>query len=126
PAGADTVVSLSSTWPDPSFDGAWLPTEREVGPTGFSASWRVSRISRNFPSSWSDQKVDQNRLSASAFGVSLLSPVDTYRTNERAVKYELLFLGLTFLCFTLFELLASLRVHPIQYLLVGLALCLFY
>ncbi len=126
PAGDETVVSLESPWPDPSFDGAWLPAERHVSAAGFDATWRVLSLARNFPSRWNDRQVDQRRLSASAFGVSFLSPVDTYRTNERAVKYQLLFLGLTFVCFTLIELLAALRVHPVQYLLVGLALCLFY
>lgn len=126
PAGDETVVTLASSWPDPSFDGASLPMERRVSSSGFDATWRVLNLARNFPSRWIDQQVDHSRLSASAFGVSFLSPVDTYRTNERAVKYQLLFLGLTFLCFTLIELLAALRVHPVQYLLVGLALCLFY
>jgi inner membrane protein len=126
PVGADTSVTLASGWPDPGFDGAWLPTEREVSDAGFRAGWRVSRISRSFSPTWTGGQVDHQRLSASALGVSLLSPVDTYRTDDRAVKYALLFLGLTFLCVTLFELLGGLRVHPIQYLLVGLALCLFY
>jgi inner membrane protein len=126
PTGSDTSVSLASGWPDPGFDGAWLPIERAVSDAGFRAEWRVSRISRSFPSTWTNGQVDQQRLSAGALGVNLLSPVDTYRTNDRAVKYALLFLGLTFLCVTLFELLGRLRVHPIQYLLVGLALCLFY
>jgi len=126
PAGDETVVALGSRWPDPSFDGAWLPVERRVGAKGFEATWRVLNLGRNFPSSWTGKEVDQRTLSASAFGVTLLSPVDTYRTNDRAVKYQLLFLGLTFLGFTLFELLAGLRVHPFQYLLVGLSLCLFY
>jgi inner membrane protein len=65
-------------------------------------------------------------MSAAAFGVTLLSPVDTYRANDRAVKYQILFIGLTFLAFTLLELLSTLRVHAIQYLLVGFALCLFF
>jgi len=126
PAGDDTVVSLASSWVDPSFDGAWLPVERHVSAAGFDATWRVLNLARNFPSRWSDRQIDARRLAVSAFGVSFLSPVDTYRTNERAVKYQLLFLGLTFVCFTLIELLAALRVHPVQFLLVGLALCLFY
>lgn len=126
PAGDQTVISLASPWPDPSFDGAWLPAERHVSAAGFDATWRVLDLARNFPSRWVGQQVDQQRLSASTFGVSFLSPVDTYRTNERAVKYQLLFLGLTFLCILLIELLAALRVHPVQYLLVGFALCLFF
>jgi inner membrane protein len=126
PVGDETVVALTSSWPDPSFDGAWLPVERRVSASGFDATWRVLNLGRNFPSTWVAAEVDRQTLSAAAFGVTLLSPVDTYRTNDRAVKYQLLFIGLTFLAFTLFELLARLRVHPFQYLLVGLALCLFY
>lgn len=126
PAGDETVVELGSRWRHPSFDGAWLPVERRIDAAGFEATWRVLNLGRNFPSNWAGKEVDRRTLSASAFGVTLLSPVDTYRTNDRAVKYQLLFLGLTFLGFTLFELLAALRVHPFQYLLVGLALCLFY
>jgi inner membrane protein len=126
PAGDDTVVQLTSPWPDPSFDGAWLPTTRTVSAAGFDATWRVLNLARTFPSHWMNSQIDGGRLSGSSFGVSFLSPVDTYRTNDRAVKYQLLFLGLTFVCFSLVELLGALRVHPMQYLLVGLALCLFY
>jgi len=128
PMGDETTVALTSPWPDPSFDGAWLPRERKVGATGFDSTWRVLNLGRNFASSWDATETDLSReaLSAAAFGVTLLSPVDTYRTNARAVKYQLLFLGLTFTAFALFELLARLRVHPFQYLLVGLALILFY
>jgi inner membrane protein len=126
PVGDETTVVLASPWPDPSFDGAWLPIERQVSTAGFEATWRVLNLGRNFPSSWVEREVAPATISSTAFGVTLLSPVDTYRANDRAVKYQLLFLGLTFLGFTLFELLAGLRVHPFQYLLVGLALCLFY
>jgi inner membrane protein len=126
PTGDDTVVQITSPWRDPSFDGAWLPTTRTVSASGFDATWRVLNLARTFPSRWRGSKIDQSRLYASSFGVSFLSPVDTYRTNDRAVKYELLFLGLTFVCFSLVEILGALRVHPMQYLLVGLALCLFY
>jgi inner membrane protein len=127
PAGDETVVTLASSWRDPGFDGASLPVERRVGPGGFEATWKTTSLGRGFASSWSNpQDVTRERLAESALGVSLLSPVDTYRTNERAVKYQLLFLGLTFFAFVLFELLAPLRIHPVQYLLVGFALCLFY
>jgi inner membrane protein len=127
PAADETVVTLSSPWRNPSFDGGSLPAERSVGPSGFEATWRTTSLGRGFPGSWTDaREATRERLAASAAGVSFLSPVDTYRTNERAVKYQLLFLGLTFAAFVLFELLAPLRIHPIQYLLVGFALCLFY
>jgi inner membrane protein len=126
PAGDETSVELASTWPHPSFDGAALPNERRVDRTGFEARWRRLHLGRNFPSTWNDDEVGHARLSAASFGVTLLAPVDTYRSNDRAVKYQLLFIGLTFLAFTLLELLSSLRVHAIQYLLVGFALCLFF
>jgi inner membrane protein len=127
PAGDDTLVTLASPWRDPSFDGGSLPVERRVGAAGFEATWKTTSLGRGFASSWSrPQEVTRQHLAASALGVSLLSPVDTYRSNERAVKYQLLFLGPTFFAFVLFELLAPLRIHPVQYLLVGFALCLFY
>jgi inner membrane protein len=126
PIGDETAVELASTWPHPSFDGAALPVERRVEARGFGAKWHRLHLGRNFPSTWNDGEISRAQLSAAAFGVTLLSPVDTYRSNDRAVKYQLLFIGLTFLAFTLIELLAALRVHPIQYLLVGFALCLFF
>ena len=126
PTGDETQVALASAWPHPSFDGAALPTERSVGRAGFDARWRRLHLGRNFPSTWNDAEVTTARLSAAAFGVTLLPPIDTYRSNDRAVKYQLLFIGLTFLAFTLLELLTALRVHAIQYLLVGFALCLFF
>src|SRR5262249_28086624 len=122
PAGSDTTVRLTSTWADPSFDGAYLPAEREVGPEGFDATWRVSQLARTFPASWRAGDVCLKQLDETLLGVSLLSPVDAYRTTDRAVKYQILFVGLTFVTFFLFELLAGLRVHPVQYLLTGLAL----
>lgn len=126
PTGDETHVELSSPWPHPSFDGAALPVERRVDATGFGARWSRLHLGRNFPSTWFDEQVTHARLGAAAFGVTMVSPVDTYRANDRAVKYQLLFISLTFLAFTLIELLSALRVHSIQYLLVGFALCLFF
>jgi inner membrane protein len=126
PVGDETSVHVRSGWPDPSFDGAYLPIERTVTDRGFDATWRVNRLARSFPSWWKRGSQCRKDLDGSLLGVSLLSPVEAYRTTERAVKYQLLFVGLTFLTFFLFELLGGLRVHPVQYLLVGLALCLFY
>lgn len=126
PTGDETRVELSSPWPHPSFDGAALPVDRRVDAAGFGARWSRLHLGRNFPSTWFDEQVTHARLGAAAFGVTMLSPVDTYRANDRAVKYQLLFISLTFLAFTLIELLSGLRVHSIQYLLVGFALCLFF
>jgi len=130
PSGASTSVRLASTWPDPSFMGAFLPVDRTVDAGGFKAEWRVAQYGRTFPSVWSDaQPAGQpgaGDFSGSALGVSLLSLVDTYRTVERSIKYGILFVALVFTAFFLFEVLAALRIHPLQYALVGAALCLFY
>jgi inner membrane protein len=130
PVGKDNRVTLASSWPDPSFDGAFLPLERSVRTDGFDASWRVSYYGRSFPQSWrSDDSSTAPRaeaLAAAAFGVRLLESIDFYRKTERATKYAVLFLALTFLAFLLFETWTRLRVHPLPYLLVGLSLCLFF
>lgn len=126
PTARDSEVALTSAWPDPSFNGAFLPTERQIGAAGFSARWRVPHLSRNYPQRWLEGEVSEAQLAASAFGVSFASPGDAYSATTRAVKYELLFVSLTFLVFFLFELFYGMRIHPVQYLLVGAALCLFY
>ena len=125
PLGDNTEVRLEGNWPDPSFQGQWLPVERQVGPAGFSATWRIPHLGRNYPRSW--QAGDNvPSITASEFGVDLLSPVDAYRQTERSLKYELLFLGLTFTVIWLFEVLGGLRLHVIQYALIGAAMCIFY
>jgi len=130
PAGKETEVSLASTWRDPSFTGAFLPGERSVDERGFRATWKVSYFARPWPQRWrrgeSLAATLQKQTEASAFGLKLLDPVDFYRQSDRAVKYAALFVLLTFLTVALFEVLQPLRVHPVQYLLVGFAMCLFY
>jgi inner membrane protein len=126
PLGMETRVGMTAAWPDPSFVGAYLPTSREIGPKGFTARWQIPHLGRNFPQQWLDGQVDAKAITAAAFGVSLLSPVDAYHTIHRAVKYQILFLVLTFVAFYLFELFYARRIHSVQYLLVGSALCLFY
>jgi len=129
PLGRQTEVKLQSTWADPSFGGAYLPTEREVGPEGFSAAWRVSYYGRSFPQQWSegsDVQPSAQTIEDSGFGVSLMEPVNAYRTVERAIKYGVLFVTLVFTTFFLFEAVCGLRLNALNYLLVGAALCLFY
>jgi inner membrane protein len=125
PVGRDTEVALRSPWPDPSFTGAYLPTAREVGPGGFTATWKVPHLGRNYPQSWRDAEVKEQLVQAS-FGVAFFATVDAYTAVTRSVKYELLFVFMTFLVFFLFELFYRLKVHPVQYLLVGFAMCIFY
>jgi inner membrane protein len=129
PLGRQTDVKLASTWADPSFGGAYLPMERETGPAGFSAAWRVSYYGRSFPQQWADGTDLQpsvQAIEASRFGVSLMEPVNAYRTVERATKYGVLFITLVFTIFFLFEAVCGLRLGVLNYLLVGTALCLFY
>lgn len=124
PLGSQTDVELASTWADPNFGGAFLPDEREVSDKGFTAEWKVLQLNRNFPQSWLGN-VNQGVLS-SAFGVNLLIPVDEYQKNSRSIKYAILFIALTFLIFFFSEVMNKKRIHPMQYLLVGLALVLFF
>lgn len=127
PVGKKTTVALNSTWSDPSFQGAFLPVQREVTDKGFSANWEVSHLGRSFPQRWTTQEPpNSNNLSNSAFGLSLLIPVDFYKKSQRSVKYGILFIVLTFMTFFLFEIFNPLRIHPMQYMMVGAALCLFY
>jgi inner membrane protein len=128
PVGMQTQVTLASTWADPSFQGAFLPAQREVTPAGFKARWQVSYYGRGFPQSWTSAEAlnAAEGLARNTFGVSLVTPVDGYRLVERAMKYGVLFIVLLFTGFFLFETLARLRIHPLQYLLVGAALCIFY
>ena len=130
PVGKQNRVALTSPWADPSFQGAFLPTDRTVAPDGFQASWEVSWYGRTYPQASTDQANAQalsaNVLQPSLFGVNFIAPVDAYRMVERGMKYGALFIALIFTAFFLFELLAHLRIHTIQYTLVGAALCLFY
>ena len=112
--------------PGPSFTGAFLPAERTVSAEGFTASWKVPSMARPFPQAWRAGEVEPDVLLGSSFGASLMAPVDVYQKVTRSVKYGALFLLLPFLVFFLFEVLGGLRVHPLQYLLVGFAECLFY
>jgi inner membrane protein len=123
PMGKETDVTLTSPWKHPSFKGAFLPEERNVSPTGFTARWRVLHLNRNFPQQWIGR---DNEIESSMFGVDLLQPVDHYSNTDRSTKYAVLFIFLTFLVYFFIEFLNKRRLHPIQYLLVGSGLVLFY
>jgi inner membrane protein len=126
PLGDETRVQMNSTWPSPSFDGAFLPSERSVGQEGFDAEWIVLSLNRGYGQRWLRSRMDSTAFLDSVFGVQLMFPVDTYIKSQRSVKYGILFVLLPFLIFFLFEAAGSRKVHPFQYLLVGLAVCLFY
>lgn len=130
PFGRQNRVQLSSPWPDPSFNGGFLPSTRKVTAQGFEALWEVSYYGRHYPQQWSSHgnptPVAGNGLEASLFGVAFTPVLDTYRYVERSIKYGILFIALVFAAYFLFEVLSGVRVHPFQYMLVGAALCLFY
>ncbi|MFY7665147.1 cell envelope integrity protein CreD [Flavobacterium sp.] len=123
PVGKVTDVKLNSSWPNPSFTGAFLPDSRSVAESGFKANWNVLHLNRNYPQMWTGSRFD---LDASAFGIDLLLPVDNYQKAYRSVQYAILFIGFTFLVFFFIEVLNKVFIHPIQYILVGVALIVFY
>ena len=125
PLGRQTTLHLSAPWADPSFIGAFLPARRTVTARQFAADWRVLHLNRSYPQHWRSDG-DQPNVDASTFGVRLLVPVNEYQKTMRAAKYALLPLTLTFLIFFFVEVLNQRRIHPFQYILVGLALVIFY
>ena len=126
PVGSTTSVRLHSDWPHPSFQDAFLPVEHDVRADGFDARWQVLELNRPYRQVWLEGQVSEQELLASAFGVDLYQPVDVYQRGERAIKYALLFIALTFLTFFAWEQVSRIRLHPFQYLRVGLALSTFY
>ena len=123
PVGKETDIHVSSTWTTPSFNGSFLPDENKVTKKGFTAHWNVLNLNRNYPQSWVGSRFNINQ---SAFGVDLILPVDNYQKSHRSIKYAILFIGLTFLVFFFIEVFQSAFIHPIQYILVGIALVIFY
>ncbi len=141
PFGKETRVRLQSSWTTPSFTGSFLPDQRSVTDQGFRASWKVLQFNRNFPQqgigsflskTTTDEDGEPQRPTVatheelSSFGIKLLLPVDEYQKTTRSAKYGIIFVILTFVAFFFVEILNRRRIHPIQYLLVGFAICLFY
>jgi inner membrane protein len=130
PAGNETTLSLTSSWPHPGFAGGQLPVSHRVGSDGFEARWQSGWFARGFPAAWvrgaEDDRALKARADASAIGVDLVQPVDVYQQAERAVKYAALFIVLTLAVAFLREITSRLAVHPVQYLFIGFGLCLFY
>ncbi len=122
PLGKTTTFSVQSPWHSPSFIGKFLP-QYTPGEKGFSANWQVLHFNRDFPQVWKNQRF---KAADYAFGVSLLQPADNYAKTMRSVKYAILFIGLTFGFFFLLEIMLGYKVHPVQYVLVGIALMVFY
>lgn len=126
PAGDETRLALESPWPSPSFDGAALPSSREVGVDGFEAAWSVPHFARGFPRLVRPGEIEGPILLASAFGVEFQLPANGYHRTERSAKHAILFYVLVFALLFLLEVFGRRRLHGMHYLLVGAALCLFH
>jgi len=123
PLGESTTVKLSSTWNDPGFTGSFLPASYLVNAEGFSGEWKILHFNRNYPQAWKGEKFS---MTASDFGVELVTIADQYQKNIRSAKYGILVILFVFLSFFLYELITGERIHPIQYALTGFAIPIFY
>ena len=123
PLAGDSRFTLQSDWASPSFNGSDLPSVRSVSDSGFTATWSFNKANLPFGTVLKDFKYDENSL---AFGVTLIQPADGYSKTDRCIKYAILFIGLTFSLFFIIELMQKKPVHPVQYILIGLALIIFY
>lgn len=123
PIAKNTEIDLDSTWSNPSFDGDFLPVERNVGPDGFHASWKINEFNRNLPPSWMDYRDGRDLPLA---GVNLLKPANVYAQVLRAVTYSILIFLIVLMAFLIAEQLTKTWMHPLQYFLAALSLVLFY
>ncbi len=155
PLGNENLVEMTSDWPHPSFAGSFLPSERsKPNEKGFQAKWSVSSLASNARTSLlngdtacgqlSNEETSASYVAAAAaraaqatkanpakgclqsFGVGFIDPVNPTTLADRATKYALLFIGLTFVGIVLLEVIKSVRVHAVQYLLIGAALAVFF
>ena len=124
PTGKTTLVNMKSTWAHPSFTGSFLPTDKaKINEHGFEANWKVLDLNRNFPQLFKDTKYD---LTNASFGVNFKQGSDLYSKTTRSVKYAFLFISLTFAAYFFIDIFQKKQVHAFQYVLIGLALCIFY
>jgi len=127
PVGRDTRVTLDAAWPHPSFTGRFLPVEYSIEDGGFQAEWSVSHLATNPADTIARlSEASGHNLWVDSFGVSLITPVDVYQQASRSVKYGSLFVILTFTAFFLVEISRKLMFHAMQYLLIGMALVIFF
>ncbi|WP_021026519.1 cell envelope integrity protein CreD [Comamonas sp. B-9] len=140
PLGGTNQVSMQADWPHPSFGGNFLPLSREISDQGFNASWSIPALASSARQAFVQERslcslgtadtsypyATEESQCLEQFGTSFIDPVNPYSLSDRATKYGLLFVVLTFVAVAMFEVLKKLRVHPVQYLLVGSALCIFF
>ena len=126
PMGSTTSVHLASKWNNPAFDGRYLPDTEKVNKNSFEADWKISQFNRDFPKIFANSSNMKYSVAASAFGVVLLSPFDAYAQTMRSLKYAILIIALTFFAYFFTEIFQRRPVHPLQYILIGMALVVFY
>jgi inner membrane protein len=122
--GKTTAVTLQGDWPHPSFNGGFLPGSQTITDSGFTATWSIPFIARGVPSEGTSEMI--RRLGHTALGVSFVEVADPYQSVTRSLKYAVLFIGLVFLAYFLFEVTSGRRIHPAQYILIGVAQLVFY
>ena len=125
PAGRTTRARVQSDWPHPSFAGAFLPDSREIGGDGFEAEWLIPHLARSLPQAFRGTG-RLGELGQAGFGVDLFQPVDLYHKAQRAAKYGMLFIAMTFGAIFLMESAAARPTHLAQYALIGAAQCVFF
>ena len=123
PMSGNSNFNLSSTWLSPKFDGSNLPSTREVNDKGFTAKWSFNNANLPFGTVIKDFNFPKQNY---ALGVGMLQPTDQYAKTMRSVKYAILFIGLTFALFFIIELMQKKPMHPVQYVLIGIALVIFF
>lgn len=124
PVGKETNINIKSNWKTANFLGEYLPYNSDkILDTGFNAKWKILDINRPFPQQSFNEILDLNNY---AFGVNFMIPVDEYQKSERSTKYGFLVIGLTFLIFFLIQTMSKINIHPFQYLMIGVALTMFY
>ncbi|MBL0145049.1 MAG: cell envelope integrity protein CreD [Chitinophagaceae bacterium] len=126
PLGSSTDVHFNSTWKSPAIDGKYLPDTERINNTGFEAAWAVSKFNRDFPKVFTSGSNSIGSVKESSFGVILLSPFDAYAQTLRSLKYAILIIALTFFAYFFTEIFQRRSVHPLQYILIGIALVVFY
>lgn len=125
PFAKSTEVNLTSNWPDPGFQGEFTPTDRTITDDGFTASWSMPYLSRGIRGEGRAENVMRG-LTSNMVRVKFVNTDNPYQTVNRALKYSVLFIGLVFLAYFLFEIIVGTPVHPAQYILIGLAQAIFY
>ncbi|WIH87899.1 cell envelope integrity protein CreD [Brachyspira pilosicoli] len=138
PLASENTFKISSKWKDPSFTGGFLPTKREVNNNGFNAEWNIASFNTSFTKYWTSDE-NSNRLNnidnnqyynsnqeSNNVLISFLLLNDNYQKTSRSVKYAILFIFIPFFVLFLCEVLSKKRIHPVQYILIGIANAIFY